>query len=151
MYWLTKLAKHKLVLTIVFTLVLGMMVTPAMPAMADDGDPNPADQEINFGLSYGADTGLGTSDVRKTVSDIINVTLSLLGIVAVVIILWGGFRWMTAGGNEESVSEARKIIFSGIIGLAIILSAYAVARFVLEQLYQATTGSEYTAENGLLD
>ena len=149
MYWLTKLAKHKLVLTIVFTLVLGMMVAPAMAAPG--GETDPADQEINFGLSYGADTGLGTSDVRKTVSDIINVTLSLLGIVAVVIILWGGFRWMTAGGNEESVSEARKIIFSGIIGLAIILSAYAVARFVLEQLYQATTGSEYTAENGLLD
>ena len=58
--------------------------------------------------------------------------------MSVVIVLIGGFRWMTAGGNDEKVAEARKWIFSGIIGLAIVLSAWAIARFVLKQLATAT-------------
>jgi len=91
-----------------------------------------------LGLSYGAATGLGSRDVRSTVASIINVALGLLGIVAVVIIIIGGFTWMTAGGNDEKVTQARKWIFSGIIGLAIILSAYALASWVIEQLVKAT-------------
>lgn len=73
-----------------------------------------------------------------TVAKIINVALSLLGIVAVVIILIGGFKWMTAGGNEEKVGEARKLILAGIVGLAIILSAFAIAKFVISALVKAT-------------
>ena len=66
------------------------------------------------------------------------VALSLLGIVAVVIVLIGGFRIMTAGGNEEKVTEGRKWLFSGIIGIAIVLSAWAIARFILGSLSEAT-------------
>lgn len=95
----------------------------------------------DLGIDYGNLTGLGTRDVRDTVAAIINVALGLLGIVAVVIIIAGGFLWMTAAGNEEKVDTARKMIFQGIIGLAIILSAYAIARFVIEKLVTATTGT----------
>lgn len=91
-----------------------------------------------LGLSYGASIGLGSTDVRSTIAAIIRVAMGLLGIVAVVIILVGGFKWMTAGGNEDQVGEAKKWIFSGIIGLAIILSAYALASFVITQLSSAT-------------
>lgn len=93
----------------------------------------------DLGISYAASTGLGTSDVRDTVARIIRVAMGLLGIVAVVIILIGGFTWMTAGGNEEKVGEAKKWIFAGVIGLAIILSAYALANFVITNLVNATT------------
>lgn len=93
-----------------------------------------------LGIEYGTVTGLGTRDVRETVAAIINVALGLLGIVAVVIIVAGGFMWMTAAGNEEKVDTARKMIFQGIIGLAIILSAYAIARFVIDKLVSATVG-----------
>ncbi|MEK7072916.1 MAG: hypothetical protein AAB974_00565 [Patescibacteria group bacterium] len=82
--------------------------------------------------------GLGTADIRVTIASIINVFMGLLGIIAVVIILYGGFMWMTAAGNEERVDKARKMIVSGIIGLAIILSAYAIARFVVGSLVNAT-------------
>lgn len=85
--------------------------------------------------------GLGSGDIRLTIARIINVALGLLGIVAVVIILLGGFTWMTAAGNEEKVDKARKLIVAGIIGLAIILSAYAIARFVINSLVTATTQS----------
>lgn len=85
-------------------------------------------------------TTLGTRDPRETVAAIINVALGFLGIVAVVIILMGGFTWMTAAGNEENVDKAKKLIFAGVVGLAIILSAYAIASFVLRELYAATRG-----------
>ena len=92
-----------------------------------------------LGLGYGASIGLGTQDVRQTIASIIKTAMGLLGIVAVVIILIGGFKWMTAGGNEDQVGEAKKWIFSGVIGLAIILSAYALANFIVTQLVVATT------------
>lgn len=93
----------------------------------------------SLGISYATETGLGNKDIRATVASIIRVAMGLLGIVAVVIILIGGFTWMTAGGNEEKVGEAKKWIFAGIIGLAIILSAYALATFVINSLVTATT------------
>jgi len=94
----------------------------------------------DLGLEYATATGLGTEDVRTTVSKVINAFMGLLGIVAVVIILLGGFKWMTAGGNEDKVGEAKKLILSGIIGLIIIMSAYAIAQFVVGAVVQGTGG-----------
>jgi len=81
---------------------------------------------------------LGSGDVRETAARIINVALGFLGIIAVVIVLLGGFKYMVAGGNEEKTSEAKKLIVSGIIGLAIILSAWAITSFVISRLVTAT-------------
>lgn len=124
---LAKLAKYRVGITILATLVFSMALAPAVLAETDP-----------FGLSYGTVTQLGSRDLRATIASIINVALSMLGIVALVIILFGGFKWMTAGGNDDQVAEARKIIVAGIVGLAVILSSYAIANFVLEQLIEAT-------------
>ncbi len=94
---------------------------------------------IDLGMNYATAIGLGTQDVRSTVSGIIRAFMGLLGIVAVVIILLGGFKWMTAAGNEEKVAEAKKLIVSGIIGLVIILSAYAIAQFVVGSIVNGTS------------
>ena len=91
-----------------------------------------------FGIGYGEATGLGSQDPRETAANIIRSALGLLGIVAVVIVLWGGVLWMTAGGSDEKVGTAKKILFSGIIGMIIILSAFALTQFVLGQLIGAT-------------
>jgi hypothetical protein len=96
--------------------------------------------DSTLGLNIASTSGLGSKDVRATIASIINVALSLLGIIVLVIIIYGGFLWMTAGGNDEKVSEAKKWIFGGIIGLVIILSAYAIASFVISNLVGATTG-----------
>src|SRR3989338_3486450 len=111
-------------------LPLAAMALPTMALAQPDLGLNSFENEIT----------LGRADIRVTIARIINVALGLLGIVAVVIILLGGFTWMTAAGNEEKVDKARKLIVAGIIGLAIILSAYAIARFVIESLVTATTG-----------
>ncbi|KPJ84829.1 hypothetical protein AMJ57_05335 [Parcubacteria bacterium SG8_24] len=95
--------------------------------------------QVDLGLEYATTIGLGTRDVRETIGGVIRAFMGLLGIVAVVIILLGGFKWMTAGGNEEKVSEAKKLIISGIIGLIIIMSAYAIAQFVVGAIINGTS------------
>jgi len=91
-----------------------------------------------FGVNYGASTGLGQQDPRETISNVIRIALSFLGIVAVLIVLWGGVLWMTAAGNDDKVETAKKVLFSGLIGLIIILSAFAITQFVVNQLIGAT-------------
>lgn len=110
--------------------ILAVVVLPQVASALTAGD---------LGLGYGTATGLTSRDIRSTVASIINVALGLLGIIAVVIILIGGFKWMTAGGNEEKVTEAKKLIAAGVIGLAIILCAYAIATFVINSLVNATS------------
>ncbi|HCC13407.1 MAG: hypothetical protein UV82_C0012G0029 [Candidatus Magasanikbacteria bacterium GW2011_GWD2_43_18] len=97
---------------------------------------DPAD--TGYGLDYGTDIGLGDRALDDAVIGLINVLLGFLGLIAVIIILIGGFRWMTAGGNEDKVGEARKTIFAGIIGLAIILFAWGITTFVVQQLGSAS-------------
>ena len=135
---LAKLAKHRISLAILAVFAFSLALAPAALAQVVPAD-DPFGQNI-----IGEETGLGEQDIRLTIAAIINVALSLLGIVALVIILYGGFKWMTAGGNEESVAEARKIIVAGVIGLAIILSSYAIAQFVLTQLGVATNFEGFT-------
>lgn len=93
---------------------------------------------VDFGLSAGVNTGLTSNDIRDTIASIINVALGLLGIVCVVIVIAGGFLWMTAAGNEEKVEKAKKLLGAGVIGLVIVLCAYAIATFVLTRLGTAT-------------
>ena len=83
-------------------------------------------------------TGLGNTDPRTMAASIIRIILGFLGIIAVILILYGGFRWMTAAGNEDSVASAKKIIGAGVIGLVIILMAFGISQFVINALYSAT-------------
>ena len=96
-----------------------------------------------IGLDYGEYTGLGKQDIRFTVAMIIRVVLGLLGTISLVIILYAGFKWMTAGGNEENVKDAQKILTAAVIGLVIIVMAYSITRFVTIRLLEATKGGNY--------
>jgi hypothetical protein len=77
-------------------------------------------------------------DIRVVVARLIQTAMSLLGIIAVIIVLYGGFTWMTAGGNEERIGKAKQILTAGIIGLIIVASAYGIATFVITSLISAT-------------
>ena len=93
----------------------------------------------NFGIDDLTNTGLGTRGLKSTIAQLLNVVLSFLGIIAVLIILLGGFKWMTSQGSSDKVDEAKKLIGAGVVGLIIILAAYAIVRFVLTEVYNATT------------
>ena len=83
-------------------------------------------------------TGLGVKDPREIAANVINIILGFLGIIAVVLILIGGFMWMTAAGNDDKVATAKKIMTAGIIGLVIVLAAFGIAKFVIQALIGAT-------------
>jgi hypothetical protein len=91
------------------------------------------------GSVYGNNT---TKDIRMVVVDIIKKILGLLGVIALVIILYAGFKWMTSAGNEETITSAKKTLIAGLIGLAIILFSYAIATFVIKYLSAASTGQQ---------
>jgi len=93
-----------------------------------------ATQDVNDGIV------LGNKDPRTMITQIINVLLTLLGIVAVVIVLLGGFKWMTAGGNEDVIKKAKSRITSAVIGLVIVLFAYGITAFIFNNLPSNVTG-----------
>jgi heme/copper-type cytochrome/quinol oxidase subunit 2 len=104
-----------------FMLALSLVATPALA-----NDPLGFDYTDNLGLS-----NTDVQDPRDMAVNIVQFFMTFLGIIAVVIILLGGFKWMTAAGNEDKVAEAKKLLIAGIIGLAIIISAYVIVNFVI--------------------
>ena len=112
-------------------LSLAIMLGVLMPAVAFG-------QSADFGTDYLTGIGLGSQDIRVTVVNLIRVALGILGVVVMVIIIAGGFRWMTAGGNDDSIAQAKKIISAGIVGLIIIVVAYALTTWVFNSILSAT-------------
>ncbi len=93
---------------------------------------------ITVDTALGTSLELGTADLEATVINIVQWALGFLGLVAVIMILLGGFQWMTAGGNEEKVASAKKIISAAVIGLIIVLLAWAIVIFVVSQTTTVT-------------
>jgi TRAP-type C4-dicarboxylate transport system permease small subunit len=91
-----------------------------------------------LGFDSGKNTGLPQQDVRVITMYIIKNILSVLGIIFLVITIYAGFIWMTAGGNDEKVAEGKKWLTRSVIGLAIILSAYSITIFVTNALIKAS-------------
>ena len=86
----------------------------------------------------GSVINLSATDPRVIAARIINIALGFLGMILLVLVLYAGFLWMTSGGEADKVSKAKKILISAAIGAVIVLSSWAIARFVLERLIQAT-------------
>ncbi len=101
----------------------------------------------DLGLSYATATGLTTTDIRTVIARIISYFLGLLGLIALLLILYAGFTWMTAGGNEEKVSQAKRILTQAVIGLVIIMSAFAITQFVIGAITEGTLGGN-TSNSG---
>ncbi len=83
----------------------------------------------------GYDTTVDTDDI---ISTIIQVVLSFLGVIFLVLMIYGGYLWMMAKGNEEQVTKAKNLITAAIIGLVIVMAAYAISWFVISKLSGAT-------------
>ena len=127
--------RMKYVLSFAASLALATCV--AMPALAQQGGGLTAD---DLGVNaVGSTLKLSNGDPRAAAGKLIMVALGFLGIISVVVVLIGGFKYMVSGGSTEKTDEARKYIISGIIGLAIILSAWAVTTYVITNLLKATS------------
>jgi len=97
------------------------------------------------GLDVGIDEinssiGLSQTDPRIIAARIINFALLFLGVIAVGLVIYAGFLWMTSGGSEDKIDQAKKILKNAIIGLVIVLSSWGIATFILTKLMGATGG-----------
>jgi len=74
------------------------------------------------------------NDLPKLIGNMIGAALGLLGVILVCIIIYAGFLWMTAQGNDEKVKQAKKMISNAVVGMVLIFAAYAITNFVVDSL-----------------
>ena len=108
-------------------LLLAAVLIPSAGVLAQDNLGE-------FGLNFANNIGLQNANPKNVIVNVIQVVLSFLAIVAVIIVLIGGFLWMTAGGNDEKVTQGRKYIVNGAIGLLIVLAAFAITNFLINTI-----------------
>ena len=77
---------------------------------------------------------LASGDLSTSIGQIVSGVMGLIGSIMFLYLLYGGFRWMVAGGDAKGVSEAQSIIKNAVIGIAIIIFAYTLASFVIDRL-----------------
>ncbi len=95
--------------------------------------------------SWGDFIGLGSTDPRLIIAQLIRVALSFLGIVFLVMILLAGFTYLTAGGNDERAASAKHTLFNAIIGIIIILSANSIVMYVVKAFNGTTDAAAVTS------
>lgn len=119
--------------------IIFLLLSFAVPVLAQVAQPLSVKDQNNAFIGA---TGLGTAPVAVIISDIVKVFLSFLGVLFIVLIIYAGFMWMTAAGSEDKISQAKTTIVAAVIGLAIVLAAYAITYFVLDQIIEATKGGQ---------
>ncbi|MBI2644635.1 hypothetical protein HYW94_00450 [Candidatus Uhrbacteria bacterium] len=136
-------AIHKKIFSVlVLSMLFGFALVPQAwgqttpPAATNPGLPSVSNEASGTVVNAftGFEAGNVQADPRTIIKRVINVVMGFLGMVAVIIILAAGFRWMTAGGNKENMEAAQKMLVNGVIGLVIIFSAWTVAWFAVNSI-----------------
>jgi len=132
-----KTFKKLTILLVIFIISLSFINNPINPVQAQDNPaPTPSpnlsgakDIMKNAGVSIGYNT---TTSAEMLIGNIIQIVLSLVGIFFLILVIIGGYQWMTAGGNEETLGKAKKRVVNATMGLAIVLAAYIISRFIID-------------------
>lgn len=122
---------NKKVKLIIFFVSLIALATTANFVYAVDFGFSPISNVIN----------LATGDPRVIIGRIIQIALSFLGVISLLLIMYAGFLWMTSAGDDDKISQAKKILQNAVIGLVIILSSWAITTFILTRLFSAIGGT----------
>jgi len=100
-------------------------------------------QNINNALSnlgrVGERAGTTEGDIGNIIGTVINAALTLVGITFLILMVYAGYLWMTARGEEAPIENAKKIVKAAIIGLVLVMSAYAITFFVTSRFERAGT------------
>jgi hypothetical protein len=125
-------------LTLLITSIFGMFAINLAPALALNCVNPPTEKErLECGACLGdpnCDPGNPDKTIQDTIRNIVNVISILAGAVAVVMIIIGGFRYITSGGNAETVRNARNTILYAVIGLVVIAFAQVIVHFTLSNV-----------------
>ena len=130
-------------------LAVGLLFAVATPAVAIAGTTYAADSpedcaNIAECASGGVNsTGDQTSDtsvdrVNSIARDVINIFSWVVGIISVIMVIVGGFQYITSGGDSGKVTNAKNTIMYALIGIVIVALSQIMVQFVLEKLVNAT-------------
>lgn len=91
------------------------------------------DKVIEVAGSEGA--GYQTDANPETlIGQVIRVIISFVGVIFLVLMIYGGYLWMLARGNDQQVEKAKNLITAAIIGLIIVLAAYAITYILIDKI-----------------
>ncbi|MBU0619474.1 MAG: hypothetical protein ABII94_01395 [Patescibacteria group bacterium] len=124
--------KYKKTLKIsIFLIILMSIIVPVVQAETlQNAFGNEALNETAKGAGYNT----GVTSPASIISAVIKIALSLLGVVFLLLMLYGGYLWMTARGNEQEVEKAKNIITSAVIGMLIVIGSYAITYFIFKKI-----------------
>ncbi|MBT4153149.1 MAG: hypothetical protein HOE53_00705 [Candidatus Magasanikbacteria bacterium] len=116
--------------SLILTLLLAAFLLPssASAAQLKIGD------STRFLNTVTEPTGLETTDLATSSGVLIKLFLSAVGIIFLVLMVYGGFLWMTARGEEAQVEKAKSTITAAVIGISIVVSAYAITTLITSRL-----------------
>ena len=130
---------HKQILFTVNLLVMSLILFSCLTSLAQAqtlydrqygiGQPGQADIGDAFGQSGTPPT------LQVIISRLIRIFLSLIGVIFLILLVVAGVRWMTSGGNEQTVTSAKSQIIAAVIGLIIIMMAYSITSYVTSCVY----------------
>lgn len=123
----------RLTLTVLslFALLLSGGALQSVPAYA--ATPQ---QEVCKGVGAASGSGGCTSSISLTtvVRNVINIFSIVVGIVAVIMIIVGGFKYVTSGGDSSNITSAKQTIVYAIVGLVVAALSQSIVRFVLNKI-----------------
>ena len=122
------------IISLLFLLIIPVFVFAANLEDAFMGGEAPLGTVGDESGYKGAGTDSANVSVESIISTIIQIALSFLGVIFLILMIYGGSIWMTAQGNEQDVEKAKNLITAAIIGLIIVLSAYAISYLVINKL-----------------
>ncbi|MFZ1484402.1 MAG: pilin [Candidatus Saccharimonadales bacterium] len=120
--------------------VMAFAAAPALVAAPAYAAPNVTDSlcsganlEIGGSTDCATEEGVATDKVNSIITNVINIFSAVVGIAAVLMIIYGGFRYITSGGDSGKVSSAKNTIIYAVIGLVIVALAQFIVKFVLDK------------------
>jgi cytochrome bd-type quinol oxidase subunit 2 len=94
----------------------------------------PSTNDVCEGIkATGGNCSGGNNEINNLVADIINIFSWVVGVVAVIMVIWGGFSFVTSAGDPQKSAKARNTILYALIGLVIVAMAQTIVRFVVRK------------------
>lgn len=124
--------------TIAISGLLALLLWVVIPATSVEAGEGLKERLGKTGEAAGYKPDTNETTLSEIVGKIIYGATSLVGIIFVAQMVYAGWLWMTAAGEEEQLTKAKHIIRRSIVGLAIVLAAWAITFSVLSMLYRAT-------------
>lgn len=117
-----------------FSLILPLVVVPSSFAAVDILGKS-CNNTRNEGACADADTASGLTNATGLIKNVVNGVIYLTAALSVIMIVYGGFRYATSGGDTNAVQGAKNVIIYAVVGLIVALVAYAIVNFVLGEVW----------------